>query len=339
MSHTITEYLGDGVGDELRAAVHELAESLPVDISFEAVDLSIKHRESAGRGLYDEAYESISRNGVALKYPTATEKESPNAVLRKMCDFTVIHRPVWTVPGVTSNFKKTLNLDIVRMATGGTYSDPGQKIGKEVAVSLRVVERITARSAARYAFELGRRLGARVTSSSKWTIQRATDGLFEDIVADMAKEYPDVPHNQVLFDALLAKTVMQPEQFRVVITPNEYGDFLSDMACGLVGSLGIGASGSFSFDEPGAVKLAMFDATHGTAPDIAGKNMVNPIAILLAFANLLGHLGYEDILAAIRESVSEMTAKGHMTGDLGGSLSTTEFTRQLRDRVSERLGY
>lgn len=337
MSYRVTEFLGDGVGAELSESVHLIADSLPVDIDFEQVDLSLEHRNQHAREVYDEAHASIQSTGIALKHPTVTQNESPNQVLRKLCNFTVIHRPVITIPGVNSNFKGEVNLDIIRVATGGTYQDPGQQIGAEVAVSVRVVERLTVRSAADYAFKLAKRLGTDVTSSSKWTIQRATDGFFEQIVREVSEQNPGIGHKAELFDALLAKIIMKPQDYRVIVTLNEYGDFLSDMACGLVGSLGIGASGSFSFDENENVVLAMFDAAHGTAPDIAGKNLVNPVAILLAFSQLLSHLGETKLGQSLERSIVEELKAGNTTPDLGGKMSTSEFTEHIRDVFLSRI--
>jgi isocitrate dehydrogenase (NAD+) len=337
MDYRVTEFLGDGIGTELSEVIHSLVDAFPFAIEFEQIDLSLENRKKKGKQVYDEAMESIRSTGVALKHPTATELESPNQMLRKLCNFTVIHRPVITIPGVESNFKGTVNLDIIRVATGGTYQDPGQQVGNDVAVSLRIIERQTVRSAADYAFKLAKRLGTHVTSSSKWTIQRATDGLFEDIVKDIATQNEDVPHHRELFDALLAKIIMKPEDFRVIITLNEYGDFLSDMACGLVGSLGIGASGSFSFTPDESVELAMFDAAHGTAPDIAGKGVVNPTAIMLAFSQLLAHLGERTLASMLELSILDALKDGHTTADLGGNLSTSEFTENVKDAFFTRL--
>ena len=219
---------------------------------------------------------------MALKHPTTTAEESPNAILRRRLDLSVIHRPVYTIPGVPTNFRRELDLDIVRIATGGTYDDPGRMIGEDGAVSLRIVERRPVREAARYAFNLARKTGKRVTSASKYTIQKATDGLFEQVAREVAGQFPEVPHTVELFDALLGKVIMAPEKFQIVLVLNEYGDFLSDMACGLAGSLGIGASANLGFDAAAVVRVALFDAAHGTAPDIAGKNLANPTAIFLA---------------------------------------------------------
>jgi isocitrate dehydrogenase (NAD+) len=333
----ITEFLGDGVGEELSKAVHRLVEVLPVSVEFVPVDLSLHNRQTRGAPLFQEAYKAIRETRFALKYPTITADESPNAVLRRMCKFSVIHRPVYTIPGVPRNFKPELDVDIVRVATGGTYEDPGRMIGDSGAVSVRITEREPVVQAAVFAFELGRKHRKSVTSSSKYTIQRATDGLFEQIVEEIhTKAYADVKHKKELFDALLAKLIMKPADFEIMVLPNEYGDFLSDLACGLAGSLGLGASGSYSFTQYYGVDLAMFDPTHGTAPDIAGKNKVNPTAMFLALGQLLSTVG-ESAGAHIRDQTIKMLGDGVLTGDLGGKASTTEFTEELCKRLKQSL--
>ena len=205
-----------------------------------------------------------------------------------------------TIPGVPSNFKQTLDIDIIRIATGGTYDDPGRMIGEDGAVSLRIVERRPVREAARYAFNLARKTDKKVTSASKYTIQKQTDGLFERVAKEVAEGYPEVTHTVDLFDALLGKLIMAPEKYQVILVLNEYGDFLSDMACGLAGSLGIGASANLAFDSSAVVRVAMFDAAHGTAPDIAGKNLANPTAIFLALVLLLYQIGEISVATAVK---------------------------------------
>jgi isocitrate dehydrogenase (NAD+) len=335
--YTITELLGDGISQELSVAVREIAGRLPLQLDFEQVDLSLENRERRGVPLYDEAVDALNRNRFALKYPTATRRESPNAILRERCQFAVIHRPVASIPGVPSNFRRELNLNIVRVATGGTYDDPGRMIGTEAAVSLRIVERLPCWQAARYAFALARRLGCSMTSASKHTIQAATDGLFESIVLQVSADFPDVPRQEELFDALLAKIVMHPERFRVVLVLNEYGDFLSDMACGLAGSIGIGASANLAFAPNGDVRLAMFDPVGGTAPDIAGRNLVNPTGIFLALAMLLDEIREPEAARAVERATHELLGRGLTTRDLGGNLSTTEFTQAVADEVEQWL--
>jgi isocitrate dehydrogenase (NAD+) len=333
----VTELLGDGIAGELRESVHAVAAALPFDLRFLPVDLSLENRERLGERLYDQAVESIVATRVALKYPTATRRESPNAVLRRRLDLSVIHRPVISIDGVSSNFKKNVALHIVRVATGGTYEDPGRLIGDDAAVSLRVVERRPCREAARFAFRLARKKGLSVTSSSKHTIQRMTDGLFEEEVKRVHADFADVPHHVELFDALLAKIILQPQAYQVVLCLNEYGDFLSDMACGLVGSLGTGASGTYSFRENGEVAIGLFDPAGGTAPDIAGTGRCNPTAALLALGLLLDHVDRYDLGHALRLALLQTIAGGERTADLDGRLSTTEFTNAVLDRLSDSL--
>jgi isocitrate dehydrogenase (NAD+) len=334
---TVAEFLGDGISAELSAAVHRVAAALPIAIDFAPVDLSLARRERDAEGAYREAETAIRARGVALKYPTVTAKESPNKVLRERLDFAVIHRPVATIPGVATRFSGAVDLHIVRIAVGGTYEDAGRRIGSEAAVSVRVIERRPSFQAATFAFALAARLGCGVTSSSKYTIQRATDGLFEEVVAEVARAHPTIPHRRELFDALLAKLIMRPEDYRVVVTPNEYGDFLSDAACGLIGSLGLGASASYSFDAQGGVKLAMFDPAGGTAPDIAGQGVCNPAAALWAFAMLLEHSGHRGLGRALDLGLRDAIGAGHATRDLGGRLGTDGFAEAAVAAMHARL--
>ncbi len=335
--HKVAELLGDGISAELSASVHAVAEALPFTLEFVPVDLSHENRERRGLALYDDAAGLAKELGTAIKYPTATTRESPNKVLRERLQFSVIHRPVCTIPGLESNFKRSIDIDVVRVAIGGTYDDPGRRIGQDVAVSIRVIERGPSRAAARFAFKLAQIRGSHVVSTSKYTIQRATDGLFEEAVQRVAEDYPTVPHRQELFDALLAGIIMKPERYKVIVCPNEYGDFLSDSACGLIGSVGLGDSANYSFDNDERVVTAMFDPAGGTAPDIAGKNIANPTAALLALANMVRHLGHARECDALRAALLGAIADGECTADVRGKLSTTEFTRVVIDRLRSSL--
>ena len=340
----ITELLGDGIGPELAESIHAVAESLPIEFDFRPVDWSLENRETKGDDIIAEAEQSMRLTKLAVKYPTVTKTQSPNALIRRRCNFSVIYRPAITIKGIHSNFKENVNLHIVRIATGGTYDDPGQLIGEDAAVSLRMVERKPCQQAAKFAFELARKKGLTygdshysVTSSSKHTIQRVTDGLFESVVAEVAAENTDVEHQVELFDALLAKIILDPSQFEVVLVLNEYGDFLSDMASGLVGSLGTGASGNYSFDKNNQVDIAMFDPAGGTAPDIAGKNVCNPAAVLLSFGMLLDHVDRYDLGHALRLSMFAAIENGQSTRDLGGKLNTDEFTKIIIESIPAHL--
>jgi isocitrate dehydrogenase (NAD+) len=333
----VTELLGDGIGPELRESVYAVADTMPLDFNFIPFDLSLENRESGDRDLFDKVIASMNETRLAIKYPTITHTASPNAIIRRRCNFSVILRPVISIKGIKSHFTEDVFLYIVRIATGGTYDDPGRMIGNDAAISIRIVERDPCRHAARYAFEFARKKKLNVTSSSKHTIQKATDGLFESVVKEVHNEYPDIEHNVELFDALLAKIILKPEKYQVVLVLNEYGDFLSDMASGLIGSIGTGASGNFSFNDDDTVDIAMFDPSGGTAPDIAGQNKCNPMAIMLAFGMLLDHINRYDLGHELRMAMLGCVAEGIATADIGGKLGTREFTREVIERMKGKF--
>ncbi len=335
--YSVVELLGDGISSELSESVHAIAAVLPFQIEFLQVDLSSANRAERGEDLYDEAEVLMKRVKVAMKYPTETTDTSPNKVLRERCQFSVIHRPVDTIPGIATNFTRPIDIDVVRIATGGTYEDAGRRIGRDTAVSLRVIERVPTKHAARFAFKLAMQRQGGVVSTSKYTIQRATDGLFEEVCGLVAQDYPGIPYRRELFDSLLAGIILHPERYQVIVCPNEYGDFLSDMVCGLIGSIGLGDSSNFAFDDNGAVSVAMFDPAGGTAPDIAGQGRCNPTAALFAFSSLLRHLGEQEAARALRTSVLECISVGETTADIGGSLNTREFTAAVVRRFRGSL--
>lgn len=336
-TYKVVELLGDGISPELSQSVHAIAEILPCRIEFVPVDLSLEHRTQRGLPLYDEAEALMRLHKVALKYPTATKNESPNAILRDRCEFSVIHRPVCSIPGIRTNFTQKLDIDVVRIGTGGTYEDAGRRIGPDTAVSLRVIERTPARHASRFAFKLAMLRKGGVVSTSKYTIQAQTDGLFEEVAGHVAEDYPGIPYRRELFDSLLANLIMKPEKYQVIVCPNEYGDFLSDMACGLIGSVGLGDSSNYSFDDDGAITLAMFDPAGGTAPDIAGKDLCNPFAALFAFSSLLRHVGELDAARALKSSVLDAVSSGEKTADIGGHLKCSEFVTAVAARMRSTL--
>lgn len=336
-SYTIVELHGDGIARELSQAVHTVADALPFELRFVPVELADETRDKRGLAVYDEAEAAMRRHGVTMKYPTATTRESPNRVLRERCNFAVIHRPVHTIPGIETNFSKPLDLDIVRIATGGTYEDAGRRINRDTAVSIRAIERRPSILAARFAFRIAQLRNSNVIATSKYTIQQATDGLFQESARLVARDYPATEFREELFDALLAGVIMRPERYGVIVTPNEYGDFLSDMAYGLIGSIGLGDSASYSFDEQGQVSVAMFDPAGGTAPDIAGQNKANPTAALLAMANMLRHIDENDAGKALRTAVLDSIEAGDKTPDIGGELSLSDFTDAVIGRMKAKL--
>ncbi|HLX64951.1 MAG TPA: isocitrate/isopropylmalate family dehydrogenase [Planctomycetota bacterium] len=333
--HKITELMGDGISPELSNSVHTMIDALPVKLEIEQIDLTLENRRK-DKKIYDEALASMAKTEAALKYPTATETESPNKIIRERCKFSVIHRPCVTIPGVPTNFKKPIDIDIVRVATGGTYDDAGRRIGLHSAVSVRVIEKEPCRLAARFAFQLAGKRGRSVISSSKYTIQQATDGLFEEAVSEIARGYSFIKHRRVLFDALLAELNMHPEKVQVVVCPNEYGDFLSDAAAGLVGSLGLADSANYSYKEDGSVAMAMFDPAGGTAPDIAGKDIANPTAALFALCSMLIFLGEVETGEKLKAAILECLGEGKSTRDLGGALGTVAFTQAVVEKFKAK---
>jgi isocitrate dehydrogenase (NAD+) len=191
------------------------------------------------------------------------------------------------------------------------------------------------RQAAQFAFQLAGKRGRTVISSSKYTIQAATDGLFEEAVSEVARQYSFIKHQRILFDALLAKLIMQPESVQVVVCPNEYGDFLSDCAAGLVGSLGLADSANYAYDENGRITMAMFDPAGGTAPDIAGKNLANPTAAIFALSTMLIYLGEVEIGTNLKNAVLQCLGENKRTKDLGGTLSTDAYTAAVAEVFSK----
>ncbi|MGE0599413.1 MAG: isocitrate/isopropylmalate family dehydrogenase [Dehalococcoidia bacterium] len=328
----VAELNGDGIASELRDAIHAINEALGSPIGFRPVDWSLEKRES-GTAAIDEGMELTRELGAAMKYPTVTQTISPNQLMRDRLGLSVIHRPCRSYPGVSTNYTGNIDLHVVRVATGGTYEDAGMKIGYHSAVSIRVMERTPVEHAAHFAFRLAERGRHNVVSTSKYTIQRAADGLFEDVIAEVAKEYRNTTHTKELFDSLLAKLIIKPERFHVIVTPNEYGDFLSDMVYGLIGSIGLGASASYAFTPSHQPNIGIFDPAGGTAPDIAGKGIANPSGAIEAFGYLLEYCGHFDMGSRLINAVHDCIANNEKTGDLGGKLNTMEFTKAVIART------
>ncbi len=328
----VAELNGDGIAAELRDAIHGLNEALGSPVSFQPVDWTVERRE-AGDAAVNEGIELTRALGAAMKYPTVTKSISPNQILRDELDLAVIHRPCRTYPGVSTNYTGAIDLHVVRVATGGTYEDAGRRIGSTSAVSIRIMERTPVEHAAHFAFRLAERNRHDVVSTSKYTIQRAADGLFEDIVDEVEKEYRNTRHTRELFDALLAKLIMFPERYDVIICPNEYGDFLSDAVYGLIGSIGLGASASYAFTPSHQPNIGIFDPSGGTAPDIAGKGIANPSGAIEAYGYLLEYCGHFDMGKRLVDAVHDSIAAGEKTGDLGGALNTREFTDAVIKRT------
>lgn len=328
----VAELNGDGIAHELRDAVHIVNDRLGSLVAFRPVDWSVERREAEPAAL-DEGVELTRELGAAMKYPTITRTVSANQVLRDQLGLAVIHRPCRTYPGVSRNYTGEIDIHVVRVATGGTYEDAGHRIGYHSAVSVRIMERTPVEHAAHYAFRLAERHRHSVVSTSKYTIQRAADGLFEEIVDEVAQEYRTVEHHRELFDSLLANLIMHPGKFDVVVTPNEYGDFLSDAVYGLIGSIGLGASASYAFTPSHQPSVGIFDPAGGTAPDIAGQGVANPSGAIEAYASLLEFCGHFEVARRLVDAVHACIAQGERTADLGGTLDTMAFTEATLRRA------
>ena len=334
MAHTITLIPGDGIGPEVTKAVVEVLEATGVQFTWERYEAGAAEFERTGEPLSLEVIDACKRNKVALKGPIGTPIakgfQSVNVRLRKILDLYVNFRPVKSLPGCLTHFGE-LDLVIVRENTEGLYAGLEHEVVPGVVESLKVVSERASTRIARWAFEHSRTAGRkRVTCIHKANIMKMSDGLFLKCFRDVGVEYPDIRHDDRIVDALCMQLVMAPHGFDVLLLENLYGDIVSDLAAGLVGGLGM---------VPGANigdNCAVFEAVHGTAPDIAGKNLANPIALLRSGILMLEHLGEDEaarrVEAALSYTMSETPVR---TRDLGGTASTSEFTTALCEAVRE----
>ncbi len=335
MSKTIAVIRGDGIGPEIMRASLRVLDALNTGLSYEFVEAGLAAQAQFGELLPQATLDAIARHRVALKSPLTTPVgggfASLNVELRKRFDLYANVRPAISFPGTKSRYE---NVDIitVRENTEGAYIGEGQQLsadGDTATLTQRVTRRGSERIV-RYAFDLARRVGRRqVTIVHKANILKSTSGLFLKVAREVAALYPDIACNEMIVDNCCMQLVMNPYQFDVIVTTNLFGDILSDLCAGLVGGLGL---------APGAnigTEAAIFEAVHGSAPDIAGKGIANPCALLLAACQMLDHLGLTDAARRLRFAIREtVTAKDRVTPDLGGSGSTETFA----DALIERLG-
>jgi isocitrate dehydrogenase (NAD+) len=334
--HTITLIAGDGIGPEVTAAVVKILERAGLQVVWEPHLAGVAALEKHGATIPPELLDSIRRNKVALKGPVTTPVgggfTSVNVGLRQALDLYANLRPVSNLPGVASRFSN-VDLVIVRENTEDLYSGLEHVVVPGVVESLKIITEKASTRIARFAFDFARQNGRkRVTGIHKANIMKLGDGLFLESVRAVARAYPEITYDERIVDAACMHLVMRPETFDVLLLPNLYGDIVSDLCAGLVGGLGI---------VPGAnlgVDAAVFEAVHGSAPDIAGKNIANPTALLQSAVLMLRHIGEAEaagrIDAALREVLQTGAAK---TRDLGGTATTTEFTEAIR-RTLERAG-
>ncbi|CAJ1871956.1 isocitrate dehydrogenase [Aeromonas sp. 82P] len=330
----ITVIPGDGIGPSIIESAIQILTHAGCDFEYEYADAGLVALEKHGELLPQATLDLIEKNKVSLKGPLTTPVgggfTSINVSLRKKFNLYANVRPVISFKGTRSRYD---NIDIitVRENTEGMYSGAGQKRSDDnkSAEAMSIITREGAERIVKFAFELARQEGRKkVTIIHKANILKSTSGLFLEVARDIASHYPDIQSEEMIVDAACMNLVMYPERFDVMVTTNLFGDILSDLCAGLVGGLGMAPGANIG---DGA---AIFEAVHGSAPDIAGKNIANPTSVILASIQMLEYLGMQDKAERIREAVRATIESGdRVTRDLGGTASTSEFTQAIIDRL------
>lgn len=328
MTTRITLIPGDGIGPEVTGAAVKIIQAAGADVEFERVDAGLAVVEKFGKPLPEEVLETVRRNRVALKGPitTAIGKGFPsvNVELRKRLKLYANLRPVKNVPGIRSRFSD-VDLVVVRENTEDLYSGLEHTITPGVTQSLKIITEEASLRIARFAFRYATQMNRhKVTAVHKANIMKVSDGLFLDSCRRVAAEFSSITYQEIIVDNLAMQLVLNPTRFDILVLTNLYGDIISDLCAGLVGGLGL-VPGANLGDE-----YAVFEAVHGSAPDIAGKNLANPLAVIFSAVLMLRHIGMSDPAQRIESAVWRVTEKGQvLTRDLGGTASTTEFTEAV----------
>jgi isocitrate dehydrogenase (NAD+) len=322
---TITLLAGDGIGPEVSAATLRVIAAAGAQFEWDSHLAGAAALEKSGNPLPQEVLDSLLRNGVGLKGPVTTPVgtgfASINVQLRKALDLYANLRPARNMPAVKSRYDG-VDLIVVRENTEDLYSGLEHTVVPGVVESLKIITERASTRIARFAFEHARANGRkRITAVHKANIMKLSDGLFLDCFRKVAVEYPDIVADDRIVDNTCMQLVTRPEQFDVLLLENLYGDIVSDLCAGLVGGLGVVPGANFG------EKGALFEAVHGSAPDIAGKNVANPLALIQSAVMMLRHLGKEEAAARIDRAVNHVLSRTEIrTRDIGGSASTSEFT-------------
>ncbi|CAJ1804617.1 Isocitrate dehydrogenase [NADP] [Aeromonas dhakensis] len=330
----ITVIPGDGIGPSIIESAIQILTHAGCDFEYEYADAGLVALEKHGELLPQATLDLIEKNKVTLKGPLTTPVgggfTSINVSLRKKFNLYANVRPVLSFKGTRSRYD-SIDIITVRENTEGMYSGAGQKRSddNQSAEAMSIITREGAERIVKFAFELARQEGRRkVTIIHKANILKSTSGLFLEVAREVASHYPDIQSEEMIVDAACMNLVMYPERFDVMVTTNLFGDILSDLCAGLVGGLGMAPGANIG---DGA---AIFEAVHGSAPDIAGKNIANPTSVILASIQMLEYLGMQDKAERIREAVRATIESGdRVTRDLGGNASTSEFTQSIIDRL------
>lgn len=330
MPHYCTLIPGDGIGPEVAQAAVRAVEASGADIVWRRAELNEAIIIEAGKTLPQYLLDSLNETRIGLKGPVTTPVaggfQSVNVALRKTLDLFANVRPVRTLPGIKTRFDDVrIDMLIFRENTEDLYSGLEHEIVKDVVTSLKVITRNASERIARYAFNYAKKNGRKqVAAIHKANIMKLADGLFLRCCREIAAQFPEIQYKELIVDNASMQLVIRPESFDVLLLPNLYGDIVSDLAAGLVGGLGI---------VPGAnmgETHAVFEAVHGSAPDIAGQGKANPTALMLSSAMLLIHLGETEAANKLQNAIEAVYREGkHLTGDVGGNSSTEEFTEAV----------
>src|SRR5467141_3593731 len=327
MKHIVTLLPGEGIGPEVAAATQRVLDASGVKIEWEILAARAENTDKKTIGaevLNTAAIESVRRNRVALKGPMATAiaggAPSVNVALRKTLDLYANLRPVKNMPGVKSHFEN-VDLILVRENTEDLYSGLEHEVVPGVVESLKIITERASTRIAKFAFAYAKRRGRKkIHAIHKANIMKLSDGLFLKSVRAVAAQFPAIEYKEMIVDNACMQIVMDPQQFDMLLLPNLYGDVMSDLAAGLVGGLGVVPSANIG-DE-----CAMFEAVHGTAPDIAGKGLANPTALLMSSILMLDHLGERTAAERIQNALEKVYREAkHTTRDVGGKAGTEEF--------------
>ena len=316
---------GEGIGPEVSAAVRRILEAAGVQIDWEEIEGRTDKMTDQGQLVNQSAVEAVRRNGVALKGPMGTAiaggAPSVNVALRKTLDLYANLRPVKNMPGVKSRIEN-VDVVLVRENTEDLYSGLEHEVVPGVVESLKIITERASTRIAKFAFEYARKNGRKkIHAIHKANIMKLSDGLFLKSIRAVAPQYPEIEYQEMIVDNACMQMVMNTQQFDMLLLPNLYGDVMSDLAAGLVGGLGV--VGSANIGDA----AAMFEAVHGTAPDIAGKGLANPTALLMSSILMLDHLGERSAARRIEAALEKVYREGkHTTIDVGGNAGTNEFT-------------
>ena len=334
MTHTIAVIRGDGIGPEIMDATLHVLDAMQLGLNYEFVEAGMSALEKHGNLLPQATLDAIARHRIALKSPLTTPVgggfASINVELRKRFDLYANVRPAISFPNTKARYAD-IDIITVRENTEGAYIGEGQQVSADGATATlqQKVTRKGSERIVRYAFDMARRIGRKkVTIVHKANILKSTSGLFLKVAREVAAQYPDIACNEMIVDNTCMQLVMRPEQFDVIVTTNLFGDIVSDLCAGLVGGLGLAPGANIGADA------AIFEAVHGSAPDIAGQGIANPCALLLGAAQMLDHLALPGDAARLRKAIRRTLAdQDALTPDLGGSGNTMGFARAIATRV------